>query len=521
MRKAVIYISHDERLTKVGKSFRMLPREQRARTDNAYYVVEHTFEVLVEDDRELRRLENRIHEFLREYFTPVNHKATTNSSEWYDSAPKAIKPFVELKVLEHRERQAREECTDIKDKLKTADELNKQLVVRNSELNNQSNECKLETILKTTSFTSLSLNLELSYLLNKQCAEYRDSINLRIGHGDVEAMFLEGKRLINKDELSEQAVKWIGRASHTLFPAEVLLATACLEAAFFDTPYGLESLGESFEEGKVLDCNPMLAAKYYLKAAELGSSNAMAKICIFFNEGYGVEKDPAQAFLWANKAASAGHAKGLEMLSNYYSSGVGVEPDQEKAYQLLIEASQVNEFCENRISNHVFNLLCVDTHFGKGTHVDLEQSYNWAKKSSERGDSIGRLLHYYCLKEGYGVTANLEQAKIHLDAWIDAGDPFALAARYKDHRSEPDFLLRALEANPDKPLNFVHFYLSKSNFAQDVAFAIILCEDIYEFAHLKCAVELLIDIYTDGEVTEPDAEKAAYWRSVLNSSDTN
>ena len=64
-----------------------------------------------------------------------------------------------------------------------------------------------------------------------------------------------------------------------------------------------------------------------LKQAEMGDSNAQARIAWMYHTGEGVEKNDAMAFEWMKKAADKGDSVAQNNLGVYYRDGVGTAAD--------------------------------------------------------------------------------------------------------------------------------------------------------------------------------------------------
>lgn len=82
------------------------------------------------------------------------------------------------------------------------------------------------------------------------------------------------------------------------------------------------------------------AFDYYVKAAELGSTDAMCAVGQSYHIGEGVEQDYGMAMEWYQKAASAGSRWAMWLIGQMYENGEGVEPDAEKAAEYYAQAKE-------------------------------------------------------------------------------------------------------------------------------------------------------------------------------------
>lgn len=80
------------------------------------------------------------------------------------------------------------------------------------------------------------------------------------------------------------------------------------------------------------------AFKWFKKAADKGSTEAMGIVGSLYSRGEGVEKDHGEAFKWSLKAAQKGDLDAQYFIGLNYYDGQGVEEDLTKAVQWLGKA---------------------------------------------------------------------------------------------------------------------------------------------------------------------------------------
>jgi len=73
----------------------------------------------------------------------------------------------------------------------------------------------------------------------------------------------------------------------------------------------MANLGSMFEKGNGFAKDSQQAVRWYVKAAQAGSTSAMYDLGAMYESGEGVGKDRQQAVVWYRKAAVLGepHAK--------------------------------------------------------------------------------------------------------------------------------------------------------------------------------------------------------------------
>ena len=82
-----------------------------------------------------------------------------------------------------------------------------------------------------------------------------------------------------------------------------------------------------------------VAVSCYEQAADMGSSDALARLGDVYNEGFARRRDTDKAFAYYKQAADAGNADGMYGLGNFYSCGYGVDADGEKAVEWFEKAA--------------------------------------------------------------------------------------------------------------------------------------------------------------------------------------
>lgn len=109
----------------------------------------------------------------------------------------------------------------------------------------------------------------------------------------------------------------------------------------FDKLMKLAELGDSnaqariawmYRNGEGVERNDQLAFQWMKKSAEKGDSTAQDNLGVFFRDGIGTEIDAAQAASWFKKSALQGNPQGQGNLGQAYIIGDGIEKNYFLAY---------------------------------------------------------------------------------------------------------------------------------------------------------------------------------------------
>jgi len=86
-------------------------------------------------------------------------------------------------------------------------------------------------------------------------------------------------------------------------------------------------LGDLYSAGSGVPKNPAEAANWYRKAAELGNTYAQYNLGRIFEDGAGVGQNYTESAKWYGRAAEQGHAEAQNCLAGLYEEGLGVIQD--------------------------------------------------------------------------------------------------------------------------------------------------------------------------------------------------
>ncbi len=115
------------------------------------------------------------------------------------------------------------------------------------------------------------------------------------------------------------------------------------------------NLGYIYCSNKYMEPDYTTGIAYYEQAAALGNTTALGNIGMCYCNGYGVEKDEKKGFTYFMKAAEGGHPMAMNQISDMYREGIGVEPDAKQAaywYQRAQEQKELDEKNEKEQSEN-------------------------------------------------------------------------------------------------------------------------------------------------------------------------
>lgn len=115
-----------------------------------------------------------------------------------------------------------------------------------------------------------------------------------------------------------------------------------------------------------------------LQLAELGDSNAQARIAWMYRNGEGVEKNDRTAFEWMKKSAEKGDSVSQDNLGVFYRDGIGTDADAAAAASWFKKsAMQGNPQGQGNLGQAYIN--------GNGVEKNYFLAYVWSGISAKSG----------------------------------------------------------------------------------------------------------------------------------------
>ena len=169
-------------------------------------------------------------------------------------------------------------------------------------------------------------------------------------------------------------------------------AQAILLAAKQGIVEGQALLGQILLDGQGIECDPMLAKRWFQIAANTGHLMARNMLGRCWEHGWGGEVDFTLASLEYRQAAEAGLDWAMYNYANLLATGRGVAEDQVAALSLYRQAAELG---------HAKSMNLLGRYLEEGRHCpqDLAQAYAWYKRSALGGDFRGQFSHASILLE--------------------------------------------------------------------------------------------------------------------------
>ena len=176
-----------------------------------------------------------------------------------------------------------------------------------------------------------------------------------------------------------------------------------MKAAELGSAEAMLGLGYMYQDGEGVEQDSKKALEWYEKAAEQGNASAMSNLGCMYQDGEGVEQDYKKALEWYEKAAEQGNASAMNNLGYMYNHGEGVEQDSKKALEWYEKAAEQGE------ATAMYNLGCMYQD-GEGVEQDYKKALEWYEKAAEQGNAsamsnLGYMYHY-----GEGVEQDSKKA---------------------------------------------------------------------------------------------------------------
>lgn len=128
--------------------------------------------------------------------------------------------------------------------------------------------------------------------------------------------------------------------------------------------------------------NEEKAFEYYMKAAEMGYTDAYYNVANAYLNGEGVEKDFGKAFEWFKKAVDSGDNYAKLKLAECYKRGAGCERNYAAAmalYQQIAGDKSLKRYSFVDVAEYEIGNMYLK---GLGVEVDLRKAYDYFKRAA-------------------------------------------------------------------------------------------------------------------------------------------
>jgi len=178
--------------------------------------------------------------------------------------------------------------------------------------------------------------------------------------------------------------------------------------------------GDNYCFGKGVAQDYAEAAKWYRKAAALGSAGAMDNLGNLYRDGQGVTQNYTESVKWYQKAAELGDAHAMCNLGNSYFTGQGVAHDYTEAAQWWRKAAELGN------TNTMFNLGVLYS-TGQGVTQDYTEAVKWYRKVADLGNADAMYNLGLLYDNGQGVEQDRAEAAKWCRKAADLGNAKAMA----------------------------------------------------------------------------------------------
>lgn len=205
---------------------------------------------------------------------------------------------------------------------------------------------------------------------------------------------------------------------------------ACLESNIrAGNPAAAIYLAGEYVSGKNFPRDINLALSYYVKAADLGYTDAYEKIGDIHRKGELVEKNVARAIEYYELASAGGCASAREKatelktarenfyLDAYKTISIKSSVSQEEAFEAFRAAAIATAMGEVR----AMPLLAKCYAKGFGTEKDKKSAYYWFKEAANAGNTESAYFLAICYAKGYGTAFSYKNAVKYLKYCQNAG----------------------------------------------------------------------------------------------------
>lgn len=212
-----------------------------------------------------------------------------------------------------------------------------------------------------------------------------------------------------------------------------------LEADKRNEPQAATLLGRLYQDGLGVKPDPVLAAKWYRRAAELGDTEGTFAFAVMLAEGDGIQKNRAGAAQLFDTAAQRGHALANYNLALLFLKGDGKPENPHRA------ALHLRYAAEQGISQAQYDLATLYA-TGTGVEANATEAATWLAKAADQGLVDAEIEYGVWLFQGRGVAVSQWRGVQYFKSAADKGAAVAqnrLARCYATGTGAPIDLMEA------------------------------------------------------------------------------
>ena len=176
-----------------------------------------------------------------------------------------------------------------------------------------------------------------------------------------------------------------------------------LKAANLGDPAAQTYLGYLYMRGEGMPRDEKQALQWFQRAAADGYAPAQYDLGYLLVNGLGVQQDPSAGALWLERSAQQGFAPAQLNLAVLYSQGLGRTRDDREAMR----------WCRKAVKQHFAPaefFLALMYENGNGVAKDPSQAARWYRKSAEQGYAQAENNLGVLYEDGKGVSLDREEA---------------------------------------------------------------------------------------------------------------
>lgn len=226
------------------------------------------------------------------------------------------------------------------------------------------------------------------------------------------------------------------------------------------------------------------AMKWFKKAAELGSTEAMCKIALMYNNGDGMTRNTDSALYWYKLAADAGSVDAVFSVARSYENNYH---DYEKAFEWYTKAYEMGDDYAASFIGYLY-------YDGDGVEQDYSKALEWLQKGAiENVYARFRIGEMYY--KGIGVEKDYGLAREWYERALYSGNDYATM---------------------DSLTRLGQIYFNGLGVRQDKLKALEYYEEAAGYG-APTAIRAIADMYSLGDGVEKDTAKAAeYYNMPVN-----
>jgi TPR repeat protein/WD40 repeat protein len=173
-----------------------------------------------------------------------------------------------------------------------------------------------------------------------------------------------------------------------------------------DSPISQETIAGWNNEGAAFERKeqPVIAAGYFRKAAELGHAGAQASLGYMYDKGYGPDPGgPSKAVRWTRMAAEQGQMVAMSNMGWYQRIGKGAPKDLTESLRWYRQSAEAGFVKANYEMGRIYK-------YAYGVQRDDRQAFDWFMKAADKGYAKAQFEVGYAYANARGVELDYQAA---------------------------------------------------------------------------------------------------------------